>query len=44
MTSELEEMGEVVGAPRSLMLRKITFPLVLPSILSSFILIFFSIL
>lgn len=40
INSELEEMGEVVGAPRSLMLRKITFPLVLPSILSSFILIF----
>lgn len=40
INSELEEMGEIVGAPRRLMLRKITFPLVLPSILSSFILIF----
>ncbi len=40
INSELEEMGEVLGAPRVLMLRKITFPLVLPSILSSFILIF----
>lgn len=40
INSELEEMGEVLGAPRTLMLRKITFPLVLPSILSSFILIF----
>lgn len=40
INSELEEMGEVLGAPRALMLRKITFPLVLPSILSSFILIF----
>lgn len=33
-------MGEIVGAPRSMMLRRITFPLVLPAILSSFILIF----
>ena len=40
INSELEEMGEIIGAPRTLMLRKITFPLVLPSILSSFILIF----
>jgi len=40
INSELEEMGEIIGAPRILMLRKITFPLVLPSILSSFILIF----
>lgn len=40
INSELEEMSEVLGAPRMLTLRKITFPLVLPSILSSFILIF----
>lgn len=40
INSELEEMGEIVGAPRSMMLRRITFPLVLPAILSSFILIF----
>ena len=40
INSELEEMGEVIGAPRLMMLRKITFPLVLPSILSAFILIF----
>ena len=40
INSELEEMGEIIGAPRRKMLSKITFPLVLPSILSSFILIF----
>lgn len=40
INSELEEMGEIIGAPRYMMLSKITFPLVLPSILSSFILIF----
>ena len=40
INSELEEMGEFIGAPRRMMLSKITFPLVLPSILSSFILIF----
>ncbi len=40
INSELEEMGEVIGAPRLMMLRRITFPLVLPSILSAFILIF----
>ena len=40
INSELEEMGEIIGAPRRMMLSKITFPLVLPSILSSFILIF----
>ena len=40
INSELEEMGEIIGAPRRMMLSRITFPLVLPSILSSFILIF----
>lgn len=40
INSELEEMGEIIGALRRMMLSKITFPLVLPSILSSFILIF----
>lgn len=40
INSELEEMGECLGASKFLMLRKITFPLVLPSLLSSFILIF----
>ena len=40
INSELEEMGEIVGASRMMLLRRITFPLVLPSILSSFILIF----
>lgn len=40
INSELEEMGEVIGASRMMMLRRITFPLVLPSILSAFILIF----
>lgn len=40
INSELEEMGEILGANKILMLRKITFPLVLPAIASSFILIF----
>ncbi len=40
INSELEEMGECLGAGKFMMLRKITFPLVLPSLLSSFILIF----
>ena len=40
INSELEEMGECLGASKFMMLRKITFPLVLPSLLSSFILIF----
>ncbi|MBQ7185169.1 MAG: iron ABC transporter permease [Clostridia bacterium] len=40
INSELEEMGEIVGAGRSLILRRITFPLVLPAILSSIILTF----
>ncbi len=37
---DLEEMGEIAGASRLTILRKITFPLVLPAILSSFILTF----
>lgn len=37
---DLEEMAEVVGAKRFTILRKITFPLVLPAILSAFILTF----
>lgn len=37
---DLEEMGEIAGARRSQILRRITFPLVLPAILSSFILTF----
>jgi iron(III) transport system permease protein len=40
INSELEEMGEIKGASKLFMLRRITFPLVLPAILSSFILIF----
>ncbi len=40
VNSELEEMGEIVGAGKGLILRKITFPLVLPAILSSVILTF----
>jgi len=40
INSELEEMGEVLGSPRRMMLRRITFPLVMPAMLSSFILIF----
>ena len=40
VNSELEEMGEIVGAGKSLILRKITFPLILPALLSSLILTF----
>jgi iron(III) transport system permease protein len=40
VNSELEEMGEIIGASKRTILSKITFPLVLPAILSSFILIF----
>ncbi len=40
INSELEEMGEIAGAGKIRILRKITFPLVLPAILSSFILTF----
>lgn len=40
VNSELEEMGEITGASRSLIMRKITFPLVLPAMFSAFILTF----
>lgn len=40
INSELEEMGEIAGASKSQILSKITMPLVLPAILSSFILTF----
>jgi iron(III) transport system permease protein len=40
INSELEEMGEILGAKKPSILGRITFPLVLPAILSSFILIF----
>lgn len=40
VNSELEEMGEIAGAGKGRILAKITFPLVLPAILSSFILTF----
>ena len=40
MNSELEEMGEVVGASLWRIVRKITLPLVMPAILSAFILTF----
>ncbi|MDY0392165.1 MAG: iron ABC transporter permease [Candidatus Bipolaricaulis sp.] len=36
----LEESAEVLGAPRSLVLRRITLPVVLPAVLSGFILTF----
>jgi len=38
--SNLEEAGDLMGASRSRILRKITFPLVLPAILSGFIMTF----
>jgi iron(III) transport system permease protein len=40
LNSELEEMGEITGASKMQILRKITMPLVLPAILSSVILTF----
>ena len=40
VNSELEEMGEIIGAGKARILRRITFPLILPAILSSFILTF----
>lgn len=40
INSELEEMGEIAGAKKTQILSKITMPLVLPAILSSFILTF----
>ena len=40
VNSELEEMGEIQGAGKAMILRKITLPLVLPAILSAVILTF----
>ena len=40
INSELEEMGEIQGAGKVMILRKITFPLVLPAMLSAVILTF----
>lgn len=40
INSELEEMGEIQGAGKITILRKITFPLVLPAMLSAVILTF----
>lgn len=40
INSELEEMGEIQGASKALILRKITLPLVLPAMLSAVILTF----
>ena len=40
LNSELEEMGEITGASKPQILKKITMPLVLPAILSSVILTF----
>ena len=40
INTELEEMGEIAGAGRWEILTKITFPLVLPSILGAFVLTF----
>ena len=40
INSELEEMGEIQGASKALILRRITFPLVLPAMLSAVILTF----
>lgn len=40
VNSEIEEMGEIIGASKIQIIRKITFPLVLPSILSALILTF----
>lgn len=40
VNSELEEMGEIQGASKTLIMRKITLPLVLPAMLSAVILTF----
>lgn len=40
INSELEEMGEIQGASKIKILSRITFPLVLPALLSAFILTF----
>jgi iron(III) transport system permease protein len=38
--AQLEEAGEILGASRGMILRRITFPLVVPALLSGFILTF----
>lgn len=40
INSELEEMGEIQGANRGIILRKITLPIIMPAVLSSVILTF----
>lgn len=40
INSELEEMGEIQGASKAMILRRITMPLVLPAMLSAIILTF----
>lgn len=40
INSELEEMGEILGASKARILTKITFPLVMPAILSAVIMTF----
>lgn len=40
VSSELEEMGQIIGASKKTILAKISFPLVLPAILSAFIMTF----
>ncbi|HHX37536.1 MAG TPA: iron ABC transporter permease, partial [Clostridiaceae bacterium] len=40
INSEVEEMGAIQGASKSMILRKITFPLILPAMLSAVILTF----
>lgn len=40
INSELEEMGEILGASKARILSKITFPLVMPAILSAVIMTF----
>ena len=42
VNSEVEEMASIMGASKTRLLRKITFPLVLPAMLSGFILSFAS--
>lgn len=42
VNSEVEEMADIMGASRARLLRKVTFPLVLPAMLSGFILSFAS--
>lgn len=40
INSSLEETADILGAPRTTILRRITFPLILPAILSGVILVF----